>query len=334
MPIGVIYDNSEIFVTDIQASKVRKVTLVQSTAPTPTPQPTTVAPTTNTATPISSSPTTTAVPTMVTSTTASPTTTAQQTTTATPTSSTTTATPSLIIATTTPSPTTTSAPTSSPTTVTPATTSPTTSAPSATVTPTTTRAPSPTIIGPTTAPTIVTLKSEVVATVTGNVTLIPQPSGADQAVLFVTDDGKTKSQINVSPPAYTVVKEGIITGATLSLDIVSLGAPVTIEVVAVDENKNIIARVVVQATKAGTLPVDISSLFSNARRLEQVVIGGKAISFTMNVLTPNVPVSISTKTTTVSLSVVTPATQKPTLSSASTIGLAATTIFISTLILV
>jgi hypothetical protein len=219
--------------------------------------------------------------------------------------------------------------------VTPATASPTTTSAPTPVAPTTTRSPSPTIIGPTTAPTIVTLKTEVLATVTGNVTLIPQPSGVDQAVLFVTDDGKTKSQINVSPPAYTVVKEGIITGATLSLDIVSLGAPVTIEVVAIDENKNVVARVVVQATKAGTLPVDISSLFSNARRLEQVVIGGKAISFTMNVLTPNVPVSISTKTTTVSLSVVTPATQKPTLSSASAIGLAATVlVVIATLILV
>jgi alpha-tubulin suppressor-like RCC1 family protein len=200
----------------------------------------------------------------------------------------------------TPTPTTTIAPTTT-----------TTQAP----TTTTTKAPSPTIIGPTSPPVIVVLKPEVKSEIVGNVTLLPpQPIDTNQAVLFFTDKGNTKSQLTVSTQQYFIAEKSIVASATLSVEIVKLDAPVTLEIVGVDGNMNIVGRVTVQVTKAGSLPVDISSLFSTIRRVRQIIIGGKSITFTMNVLTPDVPVTVNKNATSVSFSVISPATEKPSLS--------------------
>jgi hypothetical protein len=134
--------------------------------------------------------------------------------------------------------------------------------------------------------------------------------------LYATADGKTKSQIVVVPPQYTIASTSIVSVVTLTFEVVSLGAPVTIEILAVDNDQVVVGRVTVDVLKVGSLPVDVSKLFI-ARRGRQIVIGGKAITFTMNVLTPNVPVEVSKSATSVSLAVVSPATTKqPSLSSA------------------
>lgn len=193
----------------------------------------------------------------------------------------------------------------------------TTQAPTSSATTTTTKAPSPTIIGPTSPPVIVVLKPQVKSETVGNVTLLPpQPIDTNQAVLFVTDKGNTKSQLTVSTQQYSIAEKSIVASATLSVEIVKLDAPVTLEIVGIDSNMNIVGRVTVQVTKAGILPVDISSLFRATRRVRQIIIGGKYITFTMNVLTPDVPVTVNKNATSVSFSVISPATEKPSLSAA------------------
>ncbi len=339
-------------VTNIVASGSQRGPAIAFVAPrnepSPTPSPTTTAP------PLTSEPTTTATPTTVTPTTTTPTTlipttTLMPTTTATPTSTTS-------VPTTASSTTTTPTTTKAPTTVTPTTTnllsttatptpssmsttsSPTTSSPKSSTTPTTTQASTstasltsnPTIpstlpattttttkaptLGPTSEPVVITIQPVVSTTVTGNATAVPPSDKPDAVVLFATGDGKTTSQVTLKPPPYTV--SGRVASATLSFEVVSLSAPVTIEIVAIDASQNVVGRITVQASKTGTIPVDISSFFSSLRRGRQVIINGKAISFTMNVLTPDVPVSVA-KTSTVSLSVVTQVTEKPSYSSAS-----------------
>jgi hypothetical protein len=156
----------------------------------------------------------------------------------------------------------------------------------------------------------------VSATITGDANIIPKANSTDTTVLYATADGKTKSQIIVVPPQYTIASTSIVSVVTLTFEVVSLGAPVTIEILAVDSDQVVVGRVTVDVLKVGSLPVDVSKLFI-ARRFRQIVIGGKAITFTMNVLTPNVPIEVSKSATSVSLAVVSPATTKqPSLSSA------------------
>jgi hypothetical protein len=162
--------------------------------------------------------------------------------------------------------------------------------------------------------------------------LIPKPNNVNYIVLFSTDDGKTKAQLVITPPPYTLTSLSIITQAIISLEIVTLAAPVTIEIVAQDANKNIIGRVSVQATQIGTLSIDVAKLFNNLRRGRQIIINGKPITFTMNVLTPDIPVNVVKTSTTVTLSVVSPATPTPTLSDASSLLLGTVTLVVVALL--
>jgi alpha-tubulin suppressor-like RCC1 family protein len=210
----------------------------------------------------------------------------------------TTPTPSLVPTTTTQSPTTSTSAT-------------TTAAPTLVPTVIPTQAP---ISGPTSEPVIITLKPTVTSSIIGDATLIPQPSTNDTKILFSTNDGQTKSQIMLIPSPYSIATSSRVATATLSFEIVRIDAQVTIEIVAIDATQNVLGRVTVSASKSGILPVDVSTIFSNARRAKQIIIGGKAITFTMSVLTPNVPVSVSASTAAVSLAVVSHATPKPSVS--------------------
>jgi hypothetical protein len=162
--------------------------------------------------------------------------------------------------------------------------------------------------------------------------LIPKPNNVNYIVLFSTDDGKTKAQLVITPPLYTLTSSSIITQAIISLEIVTLAAPVTIEIVAQDASKNVIGRVSVQATQIGILSIDVAKLFNNLRRGRQIIINGKPITFTMNVLTPDIPVNVVKTSTTVTLSVVSPATPTPTLSDASSLLLGTVTLVVVTLL--
>jgi hypothetical protein len=67
-----------------------------------------------------------------------------------------------------------------------------------------------------------------------------------------------------------------------------LGAPATIEIVAVDSNGNEVAKMTIVVKEAGVIPADISQLFNNqitnSRRARQVIIGGKAVTFTRMII--------------------------------------------------
>ncbi len=137
----------------------------------------------------------------------------------------------------------------------------------------------------------VTLKPVVVWFTIGDATLIPPPLNNDSAsfvVLYTTADGLTKRNCTISPPLYSILSKSKVSSATLSFDIVSINGPATIEVVGVDANQNSVGKVQLAASKAGTVPADITTLLKDSSSGRQIIIGGKAITFTMNVLTPNV----------------------------------------------
>jgi alpha-tubulin suppressor-like RCC1 family protein len=174
----------------------------------------------------------------------------------------------------------------------------------------------PTTVVPTTAPLIVVRKVSLSTTVIGDSSKIPQPTSGDSLVLFTSSDGTSKSQIGATPESYFVSSK--ILKATYTFNVASVSSAVTIEMVSSDGK-----RVTASVATSGTVNVDLSTFFTSApRRGNQVIIGGKPITFTMNVLTPNVPANIAKTSATVTLEVET-----------QSVGVASSLEFLTTLIL-
>ncbi len=159
----------------------------------------------------------------------------------------------------------------------------------------------PTTVSPKSEPLIITRKVSLSATVTGDSSKIPQPTSSDSLVIFSSTDGTAKSQILATPEAYIVSTQ--VLKATYTFNVASVNSAVSVELSSSDGKK-----VTTTVTNSGTVNVDVSSFFTrNVRRGNQVIIGGKPITFTMNVLTPNVPTNIAKVSATVTLAV-----EKPT----------------------
>ncbi len=177
----------------------------------------------------------------------------------------------------------------------------TTTAPTAVPTSVQTTSSAPTTVSPKSEPLIITRKVSLSTTVTGDSSKIPQPTSSDSLVIFSSTDGTAKSQIVATPEAYIVSTQ--VLKATYTFNVASVSSAVSVELSSSDGKK-----VTTTVTNSGTVNVDVSAFFTrNVRRGNQVIIGGKPITFTMNVLTPNVPANIAKVSATVTLAV-----EKPT----------------------
>jgi alpha-tubulin suppressor-like RCC1 family protein len=147
------------------------------------------------------------------------------------------------------------------------------------------------------APLVIVRKVSLSTTLIGDSSKIPQPTSGDALVLFASTDGNSKSQIGATPESYFVSSR--VLKATYTFNVASVSSAVSIEMVSSDGKK-----VTVNVATSGTVNVDLSTFFTSApRRGNQVIIGGKPITFTMNVLTPNVPANIAKTSATVTLEV-------------------------------
>jgi hypothetical protein len=169
----------------------------------------------------------------------------------------------------------------------------------ATAAPTTTRSPTvtpTTTASPTTSRFSVTRKVALTTTITGDSSKIPQATSSDTFVLYASGDGTAKSQIIGTPESYTVASK--VFSAMFTFNIASVSTAISMEIVSSDGKK------VSVTASASTVTVDISAFFtSTARRENQVIIGGKPITFTMNVLTPNIAANVAKTSATVTLTV-------------------------------
>jgi hypothetical protein len=175
---------------------------------------------------------------------------------------------------------------------------------SAPTTTTTTLAPT-TTVAPTAA---VVVKIDVVAnaTVSGNAALIPAPVNSNAVVMYASVGAN--STINVAPSETKVPTGGKITGATLTFEVLRVSATVDIKITAYDAaTKKILGTKIITVNSAGSISADISSLFSSARNLRQVVVDGKQVTFGIDAVTQGVAVEMS-KSTSVSVTYTTTAT--------------------------